>query len=412
MTQPSVPLKWRLSSFIRRCEVIVLNPKIVSAFDRRSFLQQMSMGAVGLSVFGSRLSSVSAMDWSHWLVHSKAPMNAEPPLNDLVKSWITPVDSFFIRSHGNTPQLDGAAYRLSVEGLVETPLTLSIAELGRFEQHSVTATITCAGNRRSEHSRIKPVKGVQWQAGAIGNAKWSGIRLVDLLKQAGLRESAKHVWFEGQDIVEDGGKKFSFGGSIPMEKIFDASKQGGSEPLVATSMNEQPLTADHGFPARTVVPGYIGARSVKWLSKIVVADRPSPNHFVADVYKLVETGNLLEVAESAPIYRVPLNSVICKIAAKSEQAEVAGYVLPPGMPGVSIRKVEVSADEGQSWVEAKLTSPAAEFCWQLWSAEIAIKSTTRELIVRATDSHGETQPQTPRWNMKGYLFNGWHRVNL
>ncbi len=384
-----------------------------SLINRRMLLRQWSAGAISLMFVGSRLPAVFAAEESRLLVHSKAPMNAEPPLPELVRSWVTPVESFFIRSHGNTPEINADLFRLSVEGLVESPLTLSLAELGRFEQHAVTATLTCAGNRRSEHSRIKPVKGVQWREGAIGNAKWRGMRLSDLLKKVGVRESAKHVWFEGFDSVEDGGKTFSFGGSIPLEKaLLDREVSPGA--LLATTMNDKPLTADHGFPVRVVVPGYIGARSVKWLSKIIVSDRPSPNHFVADVYKLVDEGTLLEVAENAPIYRMPLNSAICTptagAALKPGRVEVAGYALPSGAPGVSIRKVEVSADQGRSWVEAKLTTPASEFCWQLWSAEIAVNSATKELIVRAIDSRGEAQPETVRWNAKGYLFNAWHHV--
>ncbi len=386
---------------------------IASLISRRTLLKNWSAGAIGLMLIGGKLPSILAADESRLLVHSKAPMNAEPPLPDLVRSWITPVESFFIRSHGNTPEINADSFRLTVEGLVETPQALSLAELGRFEQHAVTATLTCAGNRRSEHSRLKPVKGVQWREGAIGNAKWRGARLSDLLKKAGVRESAKHVWFEGLDSVEDGGKTFAFGGSIPLEKaLLDRDVAPGA--LLATMMNDKPLTADHGFPVRTVVPGYIGARSVKWLSKIVVSDRPSPNHFVADVYKLVDEGTLLEVAENAPIYRMPLNSAICSpmagAALKPGRIEVAGYALPSGVPGVSIRKVEVSADQGRSWAEAKLTSMASEFCWQLWTAEIAVNSTTKELIVRAIDSRGDVQPETVRWNAKGYLFNAWHHV--
>ena len=383
--------------------------------DRRLFLKQLSAGALGVTFLSRGTSSLIAAEESRLLVHTKVPMNAETPLPDLVRSWVTPVDSFFIRSHGNTPQINAESFRLSVEGLVDTPLTLSLAELGRFEQHSVTATLTCAGNRRSEHSRIKPVKGVQWREGAIGNANWRGVRLSDLLKKAGLRESAKHVWFEGLDQVEDGGKTFSFGGSIPIEKaLFDREAIPGA--LLSTSMNDKPLSADHGFPVRTVVPGYIGARSVKWLSKIVVSDRPSPNHFIADVYKLVDEGNTLEVAETGPIYRMPLNAAICTptagTALKPGRIAVAGYALPPGLAGAAVRKVELSIDRGRSWTEAKLSAPTTEFCWQLWSAELAITTATEELIVRATDSRGETQPESVRWNAKGYLFNAWHRVPL
>ena len=386
---------------------------VTSLINRRTLLRQWSAGALGLMFVSGKLPSAFAADESRLLVHSKAPMNAEPSLPDLVRWWVTPVESFFIRSHGNTPEINADSFRLSVEGLVESPLMLSLAELGRLEQHAVTATLTCAGNRRSEHSRIKPVKGVQWREGAIGNAKWRGARLSDLLKKAGVRESAKHVWFEGLDAVDDGGKTFAFGGSIPLEKaLLDRESSPGA--LLATTMNDKPLTADHGFPLRMVVPGYIGARSVKWLSKIVVSDRPSPNHFVADVYKLVDEGTLLEVAESGPIYRMPLNSASCTptagAALKPGRVEVTGYALPPGVPGVSIRKVEVSADSGRSWTEAKLTSMTSEFCWQLWSAEISVNSTTKELIVRAIDSRGEAQPEVVRWNAKGYLFNAWHHV--
>lgn len=380
---------------------------------RRDFLRQLTAGAVGLIGATSLSRSAWGDDAARWLVHSKAPMNAEPLLPELVKSWVTPVESFFIRSHGNTPLLDGGSFRLTVEGMVEKPLTLSLADLHSLPQVEVAATLTCAGNRRTEHSRIKPIKGVQWKEGAIGNAKWRGVRLSQLLKQAGLRDSAKHVWFEGLDAVEDGGKTFAFGGSIPLEKAL-LDRDSGPGALLATTMNDKPLTADHGFPLRSVVPGYIGARSVKWLSKIVVSDRPSPNHFIADVYKLVDTGDLLEVAENAPIYRMPLNSAICTptagTALNAGRVAVTGYALPPGVPGVSIRKVEVSADSGRSWADAKLTSPASEFCWQLWSAEIALTSATKELIVRATDSRGEAQPETVRWNAKGYLFNAWHHV--
>jgi sulfite oxidase len=348
------------------------------------------------------------------LVHGTDPMNAEPKLPELVKSWITPTKYFYIRSHAPVPDVDTKAFRLAVTGLVDRPLSISLGELkDAFKQHSATCTLTCAGNRRTEHSLIKPVKGVPWEAGAIGNATWSGARLSDVLKRAGLKSNAKHVWFEGLDQIKRSSGVIPFGGSVPLEKaINDSDSIAGA--LLTTHMNGQPLNGDHGAPLRMVVPGYIGARSVKWLGKIVVSDRPSPNHYVANAYKLVTQGDKLEWAEQAPIYRMPLNSVICKSSksARPSQVAVAGYALPQGRAAVTVSKVEVSADDGKSWTQAKISSPAREYCWALWSANVAIGSTTSDLIVRATDSTGKTQPQHVDWNMKGYLFNAWHRARI
>lgn len=385
------------------------------SLNRRTFLKGVAAGSLAMPFWNSQ--AMSFEDARRLIVHSSDAMNAEPELTDLVRSWVTPTESFYIRSHAPVPKIDTGSFRLTVEGLVEQPLSISLAELKReFAQHSATCTLTCAGNRRVEHSLIKPVEGVPWRAGVIGNAKWEGARLSDVLRKAGLKENVKHVWFEGLDQIKRGSGVISFGGSIPIEKaLLDTDSMLGA--LLATKMNDEPLNGDHGAPLRTVVPGYIGARSVKWLGKIVVSDRPSPNYYVADAYKLVTDGDNVEWSEQGPIYRFPINSVICaaaaKSAAKSGKVSVAGYALPPGRPGTTIGKVEVSADNGQTWTAAKITSPVREFCWVLWSAEVALaaESTERtELIVRATDSQGTQQPERPDWNLKGYLFNGWHHA--
>src|SRR5262249_8853891 len=149
-----------------------------------------------------------------------------------------------------------------------------------------TVTLTCAGNRRSEFQGPK-IAGVPWGPGAIGNAAWSGISLAALLRRAGIREGAKHVWFEGADEIVDKSDTYPFGGSIPLDKAL-AGDDRAPAALLATKMNDKPLTAEHGFPLRGVVPGFIGARSVKWLKTIVVSDRPSPNHYLAAAYKVIK----------------------------------------------------------------------------------------------------------------------------
>ncbi len=384
---------------------------------RRNFLKASAVGGA-LTTFSPRLFAQEARPDSlaGLTVHTRVPANAESPLPELVKSWITPNELFYVRSHAAVPQIDLKSYRLIVEGLVETPLSLSLEELQQnFQATELTATMTCAGNRRYEHSRIQPVGGVPWQEGAIGNAKWSGIILGHVLRKAGVKENAKHVWFDGLDAVEKNGSIIPFGASIPIAKVFDKS---GNMPgaLLCDKMNGQPLPPDHGWPLRTVVPGYIGARSVKWLGKITVSDRPTPNHFVATAYKLVQQGTDLEWAEQAPLYRYPLNSVICtpspNASIKTGLTTIAGFALPPGNASARIQKVEVSSDNGKSWTTAKLSSPASDYCWMLWTAEINVTGKTDEVLVKATDDQGKSQPRKGEWNQKGYMYDGWHGVPL
>jgi sulfite oxidase len=353
------------------------------------------------------------VDAADWIVHSENPMNAEPALDALVESWITPLDRFFIRTHGPTPTIDAKAHRVTVEGLVEKELSFSVEELlEKFPAAETTATITCAGNRRYEHSAKKAVGGVQWREGAIGNATWSGVKLIDVLKAAGIRPEAKHVWFDGVDQHEAHGHPTVFGASIPIEKAENAT-EGGHYCVLATRMNGEPLTADHGAPIRGIVPGYIGARSVKWLGKITLADRPSPNHYVAEAYKLVARDEPLAWAEAGILYNIPLNAAICSTSGEDVvdgTVTVAGYALPPGDAGVTIAEVQVSGDGGSTWHKADLREQRKEFCWTLWTARIHVSADEPTIVVRAIDSAGGRQPFVSPWNAKGYMYNAWHRV--
>jgi sulfite oxidase len=383
-------------------------------FDRRVLLQRA--GLLAPLWFAGRSTFAAPAAESPLLVHTLVPHNAETPLGSLVQSWITPNDLFYVRSNGPVPKIDVDNFRLSVEGMVERPFEISLAQLkGDFKRQSVIATMTCAGNRRIEHSLVKEVSGVPWQAGAIGNAEWAGARLSDLLKKAGIKEGAKHVWFDGVDEVEHKGGIIPFGASIPLDKAMsDTETMPGT--LVCYEMNGEPLPPDHGFPIRTVVPGYIGARSVKWLGKIIVSDRPSTNYYVAGAYKLVTLGTEDEWAAAPPLEHYAINSVTCDPAAGSDVAagklEVSGYALATGMPGQTIAKVELSTDGGKSWTKARFTSQAKPYCWRLWKADVDVHAKTSEIIVRAIDSTGSVQPETVAWNLKGYMFNAWHKTPL
>lgn len=353
------------------------------------------------------------------IVLSREPFNAEPALDKLVLKPITPVEHFYVRNHGPIPDAKTSNGTLTIEGLVEKPGELPLAELKeRFAATEAEATLTCAGNRRREYNRDYPDKkvgGVQWDAGAIGNARWKGAPLADVLAAAGIKPEAKHVWFEGADpITEKDGSVAPFGGSIPIDKAMRKEDDKSLGALLAWQMNGQPLTAEHGAPLRTIVPGFIGARSVKWLKKIVVSDRPSPNHYVAEAYKLVQTDGQEEAHGKEPIYPFVPNAAICVPAsgseAKSGIVRLAGYALPSGDSGARIEKVEIRRG-GKVLVEATI-GPSRPDCWTLWEADVKLEPGKHTLAVVASDSSGQTQPERPEWNLKGYNFNGWHEVTV
>jgi sulfite oxidase len=378
---------------------------------RREFLRAGAAIAAAGAVLGA-----GQVGWAveqDLIVRTADPLNAEPRLLALVADAVTPVKHFYVRNHGPIPKVDVNDYKLRVEGMVGHELELSLAQIKeRFQQVTVEATLTCAGNRRNEMSKIKAVGGVQWDAGAIGHARWTGARLSDVLRAAFVEPAGKHVWFEGLDpIKEKDGSVAPFGGSIPIEKA-----TGSAGCIVAYAMNDEPLTAEHGFPLRTIVQGYIGARSVKWLSKITVSDRPSPNHYVAEAYKVIQSEDKQEIAMAEPIYGFPVNAAICSPVAgakvKAGKTLVGGYALPSGDQAATISKVEISRDGGRSWSVARLLGKAAPFCWQQWTAEVELAPGKHELIVCATDSRGNMTPEKAEWNFKGYLYNGWHRVAI
>ncbi len=347
------------------------------------------------------------------IVRQEKPFNAEPALPDLLDNWLTPYGTFFQRSHGNVPHLAAKDHRLIIEGLVEKPLTFSLSELiEKFPARSVVATITCAGNRRSEFPPEPKISGVKWTGAAISNAEWEGVSLADLLKHVGLKAEAKHVWFDALDEITEGGKTFAFGASIPIDKALAGGKS--PEALLAHRMNRAPLPKEHGGPLRGVVSGYIGARSVKWLGKITVSDQPSPNHYVADVYKLVTQTTEEQAKATTPIYQHALNSVTCRWALDQGRAavKVTGFALPFGQADCLIRNVDVSLDDGKTWIAAKLTSPQRDFCWTFWEATLPAEAVGKTLLVKATDTRGEVQPREMPYNAKGYQYNAWHRVTL
>jgi len=355
------------------------------------------------------------------IVKSQDPFNAEPPPERLLGSVVTPTPYFFVRNHGDIPELDGARHRLEIGGLVKRPLVLSLDDLRtNFRSYRVTAALQCAGNRREELAAHAPIPGeLPWGTGAVGAAEWTGVRLADVLAAARLDERAQarpdryHVHLTGLDRVERQGRQFGFGGSIPLEKALQP------EVLLAYEMNGEPLAPEHGYPLRLVTPGYIGARSVKWLREISLQDRPSDNYFYAHAYRLFpgwETEQTVDWSGGIALGEMAVNSVICQPGPGERLArgltQVRGYALTGG--GRQVQRVDLSIDGGRTWREARLGETVSPWTWRLWSAEVELPAGEVELVVRAWDSAANSQPERidQVWNFKGYMNNAWHRVKV
>src|SRR6266705_5198470 len=246
---------------------------------RRSFLKQVSGIVAAVEVFPRSLwaedNPVHVPGKEGMIVRSARFLDLEMPMEDL-KIWITPLPHFFVRNHMHEPStLDTSTWALTISGEVGSRLTLSLADLKKLELHSVINTLECAGNGRAFQQPHVP--GVQWERGSVGTARFIGPRLRDLLEVAGIETNGKHVMFRGLDEIP--GKVPAFVRSIPIEKALDA------DTLVATHMNGAPLTKHHGFPARALVPGWIGAASCKWLTEIKVLESEFVGNFMKPGYR-------------------------------------------------------------------------------------------------------------------------------
>ena len=331
---------------------------------------------------------------------SARPENYETPASVFTQR-ITPVASFYIRSHFDRPVLDGRAWRLRVGGLVNRPLELSLTELAGLEQVEVEAVLQCAGNGRALFEPRLP--GVQWRRGAMGNAVWRGVRLADVLRRARPEKSAAHLVMAGADrpVMP---RTPAFVRSIPLGKALH------EDTLIATHMNGAPLTPSHGFPARVVVPGWVGDDWIKWISELTLSDREPPGFFSEKAYRFPDP-------PGSPGEAVPPELMKQKTRwnVKSLIATPApGAVLRPGpvevvgvafSGGAAIRRVEVTGDGGATWRAAELEGPPAKYGWRVYRGRLELEAGTAKLGARATDARGEVQPERPVWNPSGYLYN-------
>ena len=382
---------------------------------RRKFLEQISSAALAASAAPSLLSWVAraqgtAIDLpgeDGMIVRSFRFVDLETPVQ-YFNTWLTPVPHFFVRNHMHEPsELNANDWRLNIGGEVDKSITLTLAELSKLETHAVVNTLECAGNGRSFHRPQIP--GIQWGKGAVSTARFSGPRLRDLLQRAGVKPAGKHVMFRGLDEVP--GKVPPFIRSIPMQKALDA------DTLVATHMNGAALTKHHGFPARALVPGWVGAASCKWLTEIKVLDSEFVGNFMNPGYRYpnqpVKPGESVKPEDTHPLTALTVKSVI---AGPPDGASLrTGRVAVHGAAWAGeadIAKVEISTDGSATWNSANLAHEQAHYGWRLWSYEWKAKAGDYIILSRATDSQGRTQPATPAWNPSGYLYNAVDQVRI
>ncbi|ETI27265.1 hypothetical protein G647_09948 [Cladophialophora carrionii CBS 160.54] len=367
------------------------------------------------------------------------------------------------RNHGPIRHLDATDYRLNIRSdssIASSEIlpnsidvSFSVGDLTtRFKYRSVMAALQCAGNRRHEmRERVAEVQGIDWGDGAVMNAVWGGVLLRDVLLSAGITAPSPtneekfhglHVQFASAQETQD---DTYYGASIPLSTALDPERQC----LLATYMNGKPLTAKHGYPLRVIVPGIIGARSVKWLDSITVSAEESRNHYQQQDYKVLsgeiaqrieaakddeEKGRIKEEAE--PLMDNPINSVVAvpgqdgDVLHRDDQGMVyvRGYAIPQGKDGPVV-KVEVSIDRGGTWHQASIldegdentasssvprgdTTQRGQFAWVVWECRVPVDGNLPQegisIWSKATDKGGNTmdvEKPDGDWNLRGVGFN-------
>ena len=335
---------------------------------------------------------------------SQDPLNCEVP-PELLDGEMTPTDRFFRRNHFGIPLLDAGTWRLEVGGLVWRPMSLSLDELRRFGSVSTTAVLECAGNGRS---RFAPaVQGEQWGLGAVGNARWTGVRLADLLDAAGVQRGAVEVLFRGADQ----GTMSGSAATIAFERSLSVADARYAGALLAFAMNDEPLPARHGHPVRLVVPGRYAVASVKWLTDITVTSTRFDGFFQAEhyVFEWPRDGENVRQPVAGPAVRALITAPATGDQLARQAVRVRGVAWSGAAP---VTLVEVSVADGQ-WQPATLVGTPAPHGWQRWELTARPASPGEVTIrARATDAAGRTQLAEPEWNRLGYGGNFIHEVTV
>lgn len=376
------------------------------------------------------------------------PFNSEAPLSDLYnEGFLTSPELFYVRNHGHVPQVkdeDIPDWEFTVEGMVETPLKLTLRDLmEQYNNVTYPVTLVCAGNRRKEQNVVRKTKGFSWGAAGVSTALFTGVVLGEVLKKAKPKRGARYVCMEGADKLPNG----FYGTSVKLNWAMDPNKGM----MLAHGMNGEMLRPDHGKPLRVVIPGQIGGRSVKWLKKLIITAEPSDNWY--HIYDNRVLPTMVSPEESASnenwwkderyaIYDLSTNSAIAypahdeqlAIAAADASYRVKGYAYGGG--GRRVTRVEISIDKGKTWRLANINYAEdryreagpqqlfnsaldmewreSSFCWCFWNLDIAVSelAESQDILVRAMDESMNLQPRDMYWSVLGMMNNPWFRIAI
>lgn len=339
------------------------------------------------------------------IVVTQRPPQLETPFEVYNEGIVTPNDAFFVRYHlaGVPNDIDATAWRLSVKGRVQTPLSLSLGDLKQMDAVEYYAVNQCSGNSRGF---FEPrVAGGQLGNGAMGNAKWRGVPLRTVLRKAGVLDDARQVKFDGLDVP-------AARGTPDFVKALDVDHAMDGEVLLAYAMNGEDLPFLNGYPVRLVVPGWYGTYWVKHLSEITVLEGVLNDFWMSTAYRIPDNACACVPPGSTPARTVPIGRFDVRSFVTSVRD---GARVPAGAPlalrgiafdgGYGIREVAVSVDGGKTWTSAALSRDYGKYSFREWQTDATLSRGEHRIMVRAINSIGQSQPPEPLWNPAGYMRN-------
>ena len=342
--------------------------------------------------------------------HSERPLTGSVPAEEH-NFAVTPNDRMFVRNNLLTPDIDASRHRLAIKGLVDRELNFSVDELkNSFPVVSLQGMLECAGSGRAAY--VPGASGTPWlPTGGMGCPEWTGVRLRDVLRAAGVKPAAAHVAGQGGDfgVVAT---------AAPVIRSFPLAKAMDDNTLVAFGMNGGPLPKIHGYPLRLIVPGWVGSASTKWVHTVTLLDAPFKGPYMDSSYRIprypVRPGEKMP-ADAVTTEAWPVKSMITYPAPNSV-FKSGRPMLIEGRAWVgegAIDKVEVSFDEGATWQRAAINSGGDRYAWRIFSYEYWPQSRGyATVLARASDDRGNAQPMISAWNPLGYFWNGVHRVGF